>query len=40
MTKKQMLEAVEWGSHRSALLPDAIAHFAAEAAEKVRTDQA
>jgi hypothetical protein len=33
-------EAVERGPHRLALLPEAIKHFAAEAAEKVRTKQA
>jgi hypothetical protein len=35
-----MWEAVERGLHCSARTPDAIAHFAAEAAEKVRTNQA
>jgi hypothetical protein len=35
-----MREAVERGPHCSALTLDAIAHFAAEVAEKVRTDQA
>jgi hypothetical protein len=35
-----MWEGVDRGPHRSALTPDAIAHFAAEAVEKVGTDQA
>jgi hypothetical protein len=39
-TKEQRWEAVEWVPHCSALTPDAIAHFAAEVAEKVRTNQA
>ena len=39
-TKEQMWEAVERGLHCSARTPDAIAHFAAEVVEKVRTNQA
>ena len=39
-TKEQMWEAVEQGPHCSALTPDAIAHFAAAVAKKVRTNQA
>ncbi len=35
-----MWEAVARGPHRSALSPKAIAHFKAEATEKVRTKQA
>jgi hypothetical protein len=35
-----MWEAVARGPHRSALSPEAIAHFKAEATEKVRTKQA
>ena len=34
-----MWEAVARGPHRSALSPEAIAHFKAEATEKVRTKQ-
>jgi hypothetical protein len=39
-TKEQMWEAVEWGPHCSALTLDAVAHFAAEAVEKVCTNKA
>jgi hypothetical protein len=39
-TKEQMWEAVERGPHRSVLTPDAVAQFAAEEVEKVRTNQA
>jgi hypothetical protein len=39
-TKEQMWEAVKWGLHQSSLTPDTIAPCTAEAAEKVRTDQA
>jgi hypothetical protein len=39
-TKAEMWEAVDQGPHRLALSPKAIAHFKAEAAEKVRTKQA
>ncbi len=39
-SKSEICKAIEWGPHRSALSPDAIAHFAAEADEKVRTNQA
>ncbi len=35
-----MWEAVARGPHCSALLPEAIAHFSAKAAEKVQTNQA
>jgi hypothetical protein len=35
-----MWEAVARGPHHLALLPEAIAHFAAKAAEKVRKNQA
>jgi hypothetical protein len=39
-TKEQMWEAVERGPHCSAQTPDGIAHFVAEVAEKIRTNQA
>jgi hypothetical protein len=39
-TKEEMWAAVDRGPHRSALSPAAVAHFAAEAAKKVRTKQA
>ncbi len=39
-TKTKMWEAVARGPHRSALSPEAISHFKAEATEKVRTKQA
>jgi hypothetical protein len=39
-TKEKKWEAVEWSPHCSALTPDTIVHFAAEEAEKVRTNQA
>ena len=38
--KEEMWEAVTRGPHNSARSPEAIAHFKAEAAEKVRTNQA
>jgi hypothetical protein len=38
--KAEMWEAVARGPHRSALSPEAIAHFKAEAMEKVRMKQA
>ncbi len=38
--KTKMWEAVARGPHRLALLPEAIMHFAAEAAEKVLKNQA
>ncbi len=39
-SKNNMWEAVTRGPHQSALSPEAIAHFEAEAAEKVKTNQA
>jgi hypothetical protein len=39
-SKNDMWEAVARGPHQSALSPEAIAHFEAEAAEKVKTNQA
>jgi hypothetical protein len=39
-TKEEMWAAVARGPHRSALSPEAMAHFAAEATKKVRTKQA
>jgi hypothetical protein len=39
-TKEEIREAVKQGSHQSELTPEAIAHFAYKAAEKVRTNQA
>jgi hypothetical protein len=39
-SKSEIWEAVAWGPHRSALLPEAIAHFTVEATKKVRTKQA
>jgi hypothetical protein len=39
-TKEEIWEAVKQGPHQSALTPEAVAHFAEEAAEKVRTNQA
>ncbi len=39
-SKEEMWEAVTRGPHSSARSPEAIAHFKAEAAEKVRTNQA
>jgi hypothetical protein len=39
-TKEEIWAAVAGGPHWSALSPEALAHFAAEAAEKVRTKQA
>ena len=39
-TKEEMWEAVARGPHQSALSPDALAHFAAEAENKVRMGQA
>jgi hypothetical protein len=39
-SKTKIWEAVERGPHCSVLSPEAIKHFAAEAAEKVRTKQA
>jgi hypothetical protein len=38
-TKQEIWEAVKQGPHQSALMPEAIAHFAEEAAEKVHTNQ-
>jgi hypothetical protein len=38
-TKEEMWAAVDRGPHWSSLSPAAVAHFAAEAAEKVRTKQ-
>ncbi len=34
-SKSKIREAIAWGPHRLALLPEAIAHFAAKAAKKV-----
>ena len=39
-TREEIWEAVARGPHQSALSPEALAHFAEEAAEKVRTKQA
>jgi len=39
-SRTEIDEAIARGPHRSALTPDAIAHFAEEAREKVRTNQA
>jgi hypothetical protein len=39
-SKSKICKAIEWGPHCSALSPDAIAHFAAEADKKVQTNQA
>jgi hypothetical protein len=39
-TIEEIWEAVKQGPHQSALTPEAIAHFAEEAAEKARTNQA
>ncbi len=39
-TKEDMWAAVAWGPHQSALTPEAIDHFAEEAKEKVKTNQA
>ena len=39
-SKDEIWEAVERGPHRSATLPEAIKHFAAEIKEKIRTKQA
>ncbi len=39
-TRDEMWEVVARGPHQSALSPEALAHFAEEAAEKVRTKQA
>jgi hypothetical protein len=39
-SKEEMWEAVARGPHSSAQFPKAIAHFEAEAAEKIRTNQA
>ena len=38
-TSEEIWEAVARGPHQSALSPEALAHFAEEAAEKVRTRQ-
>ena len=39
-TKEELCEAVERGPHQSALSPEALAHFAAESAEKIKAGQA
>ena len=39
-SRSEIDEAIARGPHRSALTPDAIAHFAEEVREKVRTNQA
>jgi hypothetical protein len=39
-TKEEIWEAVKRGPHQSAHTPEAITHFAEEAAEKMRTNQA
>ena len=39
-TKDEMWEAVARGPHQSVLSPEALAHFAEEANEKIRTKQA
>jgi hypothetical protein len=39
-SKSEICKAIERGPHRSALSPDAIAHFAAEADKKIQTNQA
>jgi len=38
--RQEIEEAIERGPHRSVMTPDAIAHFAEEVREKVRTNQA
>jgi hypothetical protein len=40
MDKEEIWEAVKQGPHQSLLMPEAIAHFAEEAAEKKHTNQA
>jgi hypothetical protein len=39
-SKSEIWEAVTWGPHRLALLPEAIVHFVAKAAKKVQTKEA